>query len=236
LVNADYKLLKEYLGFDHILAALGPSIGGSKAYQFGVSYPGYVSGLIPIAGTPATNFLTKTVTKKLMAILELDSGWHGGNYETNPTWALETLQWHWISWLYTPQFFVTDLKTKEAYFKWQNMWQGIIRFYPQDARDVYYTIQAWAGHDVGDTPGFNGDVRAALQSIQAKVLIIGAKGDMFFTREESMFAKKAIPKATYVEIDNNWGHINCVGWEPGGAKIIDKAVSKFLSNLVAGVQ
>jgi homoserine O-acetyltransferase len=39
-VNADYKLVKEYLGIDHVVAAIGASIGGINAIQLAVSYPG----------------------------------------------------------------------------------------------------------------------------------------------------------------------------------------------------
>ena len=235
-VNVDYKLLKEYLGFDHIVAAIGASIGGNKAYQFGVSYPTYCSGLIPIAGSPVTNPLTRTIARNLMGILELDSGWYGGKYETNPIMAVQTMQWNWILWVFTPQYFAANLKTEEEYAQWKKFWSDIIRFYPQDARDMYYTLQAWADFTIGDTPGFNGEAKAALQSIQAPVLIFGAKVDMLFDRQESIFAENTIPKATYMEIDTPSGHAFCVGWDSTATKIMEREIMKFLSNLAAGVQ
>ena len=51
-VNADYKLVKEYLGIDHVVAIVGTSIGGMNALQFGVSYPDFASSIIPIATSP----------------------------------------------------------------------------------------------------------------------------------------------------------------------------------------
>ena len=101
---------------------------------------------------------------------------------------------------------------------------------------MYYTLRAWADCNVGNTPGFNGDAKAALQSIQAQVLIIGAKGDMVFRRNESIFAQSAIKKAKYIEIDSLWGHFFCLGLDPADRKIMDREISKFLSNLAAGVQ
>ena len=101
---------------------------------------------------------------------------------------------------------------------------------------MYYTIQSWADFNIGETPGFNGDAKAALQSIQAPVLIIGAKVDMLFDRQESIFAENAIPKATYMEIDTPSGHAFCVGWDPTATKIMEREITKFLSNLAAGGQ
>ena len=40
-VNADYKLVKEYLGIDHVVAVTGVSIGGINALQFAVSHPDF---------------------------------------------------------------------------------------------------------------------------------------------------------------------------------------------------
>lgn len=48
-VNADYKLVKEYLGIDHVVAVTGASIGGINALQFAVSYPDFASAIIPMA-------------------------------------------------------------------------------------------------------------------------------------------------------------------------------------------
>jgi homoserine O-acetyltransferase len=233
-VNLEYKLLKEYLGFDHILVAIGICVGGMKAYQLGVSYPDYCSGLIPIVGTPVTNPQTRTVLRNLMDIFEVGSGWYGGEYETNPLWAVHTVAWNSVTWCYTPGWFATNLNTEEQYRQWKAMWRDIIHFYPQDARDWYYALHAWEIFNIGDTPGFNGDAKAALKSTKAPVLIIGDKGDMLVNPAESIFAKNAIPKASYVEIDTPWGHLGCIGWDPKGTEIMSREISKFLSDLPRG--
>jgi homoserine O-acetyltransferase len=232
-VNAEYRLLKEYLGFDHILAAIGLSMGGMKAYQFGVSYPTYVSGLIPMGATPVAGPHLRTIKTNLNEIIELDSGWHGGEYETNPLWAVTTMLWNFRNWAYNPQWFTANLQTQEAYRQWDRMWDDINRSFPQDARDWYYTKKAEAEFSVGDTPGFNRDVKAALKSIQARVLIIGVKSDIMFHRDQLISAKQAIPNATHVELDSNMGHMSLFGWEPESAKIIDRQIEKFLSDLAA---
>ncbi len=87
----------------------------------------------------------------------------------------------------------------------------------------------WADFNIGDTPGFKGDAKAALQSLKAQVLLIGCKQDLLFNRDELIFAKNAIPKATHVEIDSPWGH--GIGFDPEARKIMEREIAKFLSKL-----
>jgi homoserine O-acetyltransferase len=227
-VNVEYKLLKEYLGFDHILAAAGISFGAMKAYQFAVSYPTYASGFIPMMGSPMTTPLIRLVLKNFMNIIEMDNGWYSGNYDTNPTMGLNMALNHFSLYSGTYRWYVTNVKTADDYQVWTKVytWWG-----PQDARDIYYQWQAWADFNVGDTRGFKGDAKAALQSIQDQVLIIGAKEDLWFNREELIFAKNAIPKATHVEIDSIRGHYSCCGGDREATKIIEREIAKFLAKL-----
>lgn len=231
-VHVEYKLLKEYLGFDRILAAIGASMGAMKAYQLAVSYPTFVQGIIPIAGGPATNPRTQWMMRNMMDIITLDHGWYSGNYETNPRPGVMTALMNFVPWLYGHQWFLTNLKTLEEYHREKKMWHDTWTYdWPQDARDVYYQIQAVVNFTIGDTPGFNRDARAALQSIKAQALIFGAKNDMLNLRDENTFAQQAIPKATLVEIDSPFGHLICCGFDPEATKIMDREIAQFLAKL-----
>jgi homoserine O-acetyltransferase len=231
-VNVEYRFLTEYLGFDRILAAIGASIGAMKAYQFAVSYPTFVSGIIPIVGSPVTNPQIRTMLKNWMDIIELDDGWYSGKYETNPTIGVTIALMNFVPWLYTYQWFAANLKTPEQYRQFEKFWHDIFTaFAPQDARDVYYQLQAWADFNIGNTPGFNGDAQAALQSIKAQVLLIGAKDDMLVRRDEVIFSKNTIPQATHVEIDSPLGHLICCDFDPEVTKIMDREIAKFLDGL-----
>ena len=85
-------------------------------------------------------------------------------------------------------------------------------------------------HDVGKSPGFDGDVTKALNSIKAEMLIIGAKEDIMFNRAESVAAKKAIPSATYLEIDSPAGHAHAY-YDPQAYAKIAQEMEKFLAEL-----
>jgi homoserine O-acetyltransferase/O-succinyltransferase len=231
-ISADYRLLREHLGVDHLLAATGGSMGAMKAFQFAISHPAYISGIIPIDGGPVTNPQVKAMIRNWMDVIALDPGWHGGNYEVNPTTGLVTALMNFVPWYYTPQWFELNAKTLDAYRAFRKRWHDTwtIRS-PKDARDIYYRWQAWADFNVGDTPSFKGDAAAALRSIKAKVLIIGSKDDQLVRREELIFAKNHIPNATFIELDSPLGHLAPFGFDSDLTKLVDREIARFLSKL-----
>jgi homoserine O-acetyltransferase len=228
-VNVEHKFLKEYLGLERVLAVCGNSIGAAKAYQFAVSYPTYARGIVPIVGNAVTSPQTKLLLQGLLDIIALDSGWHGGNYETNP--AMGVALAFRMSGLadFTYGWFAANLKTAEA----RRQFAQSVRNYwgEQDARDIYYQWRAFGDFSIGDTPGFGGDVNAALLSIKAKVLIVGSKRDQLIGRDDLVDHARIIPGARLVEVDSPAGHAACCGLDPEATKIIDREIAIFLSTL-----
>src|SRR6476469_10749751 len=109
-VNADAKLVKEYLGINHVVAAVGSSIGGINAFQLAVSYPDFVSAIIPIAASPQTNPQAKMVLRHIRDVIALDPGWYSGMYEANPVTGLKLALMELVTWLPAPQY-MDDLTT-----------------------------------------------------------------------------------------------------------------------------
>ena len=64
-----------------------------------------------------------------------------------------------------------NIDTPESYTTWRNQW-GSYYLDIHDARDLYYRMMAAGRGWVGDTPGFNGNLKAVLGSIKAKTLFI----------------------------------------------------------------
>ena len=231
-VAVDHKLITEYLGIDRIRAAIGASIGATNSYQLAVSYPDFVRGIIPIAGTSVTNPQTKGMIRSVMNTITLDSGWYGGNYEINPSLGLSTALIQIAPWFYTYRWFAENLSTPQAYRGFEVFMRDLWRLHaPQDARDVLYQLRGWADFNIGDTPGFDGDARAALNSIKARALVIAFTGDMMMRLDEAKFTRDAIPDAALVEIDSAFGHLASVGFDPAATATMDAAIAKFLAEL-----
>src|ERR1700716_3122332 len=56
MVQSQYRLMKEKLGIDHVVAVVGPSMGGLQVLQWGVSHPDYMDARVawgPLGRTPA---------------------------------------------------------------------------------------------------------------------------------------------------------------------------------------
>ena len=76
--------MKEKLGIDHVVAVVGPSMGGMQVLQWGVSHPDYMDALVamvPLAKTPAWTVAVLEASRK--AIM-LDPAWKDGNYDAPP--------------------------------------------------------------------------------------------------------------------------------------------------------
>ncbi len=74
------RLLLDELGIERLLAVIGGSLGGMQALQWGISHPGRVAGVIPVAtaaGMSAQGIAFNEVGRR--AILG-DPLWRGGDY------------------------------------------------------------------------------------------------------------------------------------------------------------
>jgi homoserine O-acetyltransferase len=87
MVTSQHKLMTEHLKIPHVLAVVGPSMGGMQALQWGVSHPDFMDSLValvPLAKTPAWSVVVMDASRK--AIM-LDPAWNGGNYTSPPSTA-----------------------------------------------------------------------------------------------------------------------------------------------------
>jgi len=226
-VNADYKLVKEYLGIDHVVAIVGNSIGGMNALQFGVSYPDFASSIIPIATSPRVNPQSRLMLRHLREVIALDPGWYSGMYDVNPITGSCTAFLGFVPWLTSTEWYL-----EEKVPDYQKFWYGICLNDAQDVRDIYYQLDGYGEFNIGDTPGFNGDTRAALGRIKAKTLLIAIKEDQIFRREEMQFASGAIPDARYLEISSSAGHAAGSGrWDAKVDETMNREIAKFLTTI-----
>jgi homoserine O-acetyltransferase len=226
-VNADFRFVKEYLGIDHVVAAVGLSCGGIRAFQLAVSHPDFAASVVVAQASPHTNPQTQLFLRHINDVLALDPGWYGGMYEINPVAGVAIADAEFSYWLYSPGWYQKNLATAEKLRDFEAL---SLRGAALDARNSYYTNNCWADFNLGDTPGFNGDTKAALGAIKAKTLLIAIKEDLLVRREEMLFAKNAIRDATYVEISSPFGHINGLGgFDPRADETYQREIRKFLS-------
>ncbi len=73
------KALLDSLGVKHLVAVAGPSYGGYQAFQWAVSYPDFMDGIVAVVTSPASTG-GAAATQRIIDQLATDPNWNGGHY------------------------------------------------------------------------------------------------------------------------------------------------------------
>ena len=230
MVESQFRLLKEKFGIEHLVAVVGPSMGGMQVLQWGVSHPDMMDSLVsmvPLAKTPAWTVAVLETTRK--AIM-LDPAWNGGNYTSVPEKGVRL--WRDILNLLaarTPDMYQAQFKNGMDILPWMTQQEdAVLKAF--DANDWIYQTWAYEKHDVGTTPGFNGDTEKALGSIKARTLILTGTKDLLNPEFEPQSAAKAIKDVRVITISPGTvtGHASAGGGFPADVEFLNRETGTFL--------
>ena len=233
MVQSQYRLMKEKLGIDHVVAVVGPSMGGMQVLQWGVSHPDYMDALVamvPLAKTPAWTVAVLEASRK--AIMN-DAAWKDGNYDAPPEKGIRL--WRDILSLLsarTPEMYSAQFKNGMDVLPWMESQEtALIKAF--DANDWIYQTWAYERHDVGTTPGFNGDTPKALASIKAKTLILTGTKDLLNPEFEPIEAGKNISGVKVMTISPGTvtGHAAAGGGIPADVDFLNRETKAFLDGV-----
>jgi len=236
MVESQHRLVKEKFGLDHVVAVIGPSMGGMQVLQWGVSHPAFMDALValvPLARTPAWSIAVMEASRK--AIMT-DAAWKDGNYEAPPEKGVRLFR-DIIALLAarTPDMYAAQFKNGLDVLPWMESQEtALLKAF--DANDWIYQSWAYDRHDVGTTPGFDGDTGRALASIKAKTLILTGTKDLLNPEFEPTESAKNIPNVTLKTISPGsvTGHASAGGFFPADVEFINREVSGFLDGVTEG--
>jgi len=236
MVESQYRLLKEKFGIDHVVAVIGPSMGGMQALQWGVSHPDTMDALVamvPLAKTPAWSVAVVEASRK--AIMN-DPAWKDGNYDAPPEKGIRL--WRDILNLLaarTPDMYSAQFKNGMDVLPWMEA-QETAAMKAFDANDWIYQTWAYERHDVGTTPGFGGDTAKALASIKAKTLILTGTKDLLNPEFEPQEAGKNIAGVKMMTISPGsvTGHASAGGFLPADVEFLNREAGAFLDAVTEG--
>ena len=80
IVTAQRRLLT-HLGVSHLRAVVGPSYGGFQAFQWGVTFPDFMDGIVPVVTSPLPPQSDRI--EGLMKWFGDDPNWNNGDYYEN---------------------------------------------------------------------------------------------------------------------------------------------------------
>jgi homoserine O-acetyltransferase len=223
IVIAQHQLLAR-LGVTHLVAVAGPSMGGRQAFQWAVTYPDFVDGVVPVASSPkglGKDDAVQALIQRLSTDPNWNNGWYyerGGIAPTLMAIRMETLRRYGIDAVLGDSH--PDPEEREERIRRQAAaWAQ--RF---DAHSLVVLRKASVRFDAQRDFG----------AIKSKVLYVLSRTDRLFP--PSMGARvmgrlqAAGVDATYVEIDSDFGHLasgrEAEQWAPALRSFLDRLMPR----------
>ncbi len=204
-----YRHLKDYLGIEKIKVGLGGSMGGQQLLEWAVEEPGLFEHIIPIATNAKHSPWGIAFNATQRFCIDTDPTWT----ERSPEAGLNGMKVaRAVALLSYRNYHTYDLAQQGAHdasvkplFKAETyqQYQGEKLAKRFNAFSYYFLSKSMDAHDVGRG---RGSAQQALQSIQAKTLVITIKSDILFPLAEQEFLARHIPGAQLAIIDSHYGH------------------------------
>ncbi|WOJ93833.1 alpha/beta fold hydrolase [Congregibacter variabilis] len=192
MVHAQYRLLTEHLGVNHLRLVTGTSMGGMLSWVWGYEYPQFMDALMPLASLPVEIAgRNRMLRKMIIDAVKNDPDYQNGFYKTQPAGLREAL-YPLIFMVSSPLHYQELAPTRVAAEAMLNAsldrYSGMM-----DANDLIYAFDA--SRDYNPAP--------RLSEIRAPLLAINSADDQVNPPElmllESHIAK--VPRGEAVTLD-----------------------------------
>jgi homoserine O-acetyltransferase/O-succinyltransferase len=85
MIEAQYRLLTDGLGINHLRLVMGTSMGGMQTWLWGERHAEFADALMPLASLPTQISGRNRVWRRVIIdSIRYDPDWHGGDYATQP--------------------------------------------------------------------------------------------------------------------------------------------------------
>ena len=199
IVTAQKRML-DGLGVKHLRAVVGPSYGGFQAFQWGVTFPDFMDGIVPVVTSPSTAGVDRTAG--LLKWFKPDPNWNGGDYyatggvkKTLTAQRVDTLTRYGMADSLAARF-PTKADADAELHRIASDWADVF-----DANSLFILGRALETFDV----------TGQLDRIKVPVLYVLSRTDALFPPSLAPGVmdglKKAGVDAAYFEIDSDHGHL-----------------------------
>ena len=97
MVEAQYLLLTQGLGVNHVRLVMGTSMGGMQTWLWGERHPDFLDALMPLASLPTQVSGRNRVWRRLVSdAIRNDPAWNGGNYTSQPPSLRTAMEMVWL--------------------------------------------------------------------------------------------------------------------------------------------
>jgi homoserine O-acetyltransferase len=227
-VEAAHRLLTNDLGIRHLRAIIGFSMGAEQAFQWAVSYPDFIDQIVAYCGTAKTYPHGVIRLESAISALSADAEFRDGNYTSKPMKGLKAWSDHWTAWTRSQEWFRRELfkpgaRTVDEFLARQvNYWAS------KDPNDLISQARTWQRHNIGDTPGYNGDHERALRAIKVRVLYMPGQTDLYFPVGDAEYESHFLRDVRFTPIPSIWGHLSGSGSNDADNAFLNDQIRGFL--------
>ncbi|HXT12781.1 MAG TPA: alpha/beta fold hydrolase [Candidatus Angelobacter sp.] len=223
MIEAQYRLLTDGLGVNHLRLVMGTSMGGMHSWLWGELHPDFMDALMPLASLPAQISGRNRVWRRIV----IDSirgapDWQNGDYQTQPYGlkiAAETM------------FFMgsnpaLQSRAMPTLAKADAVLNAYVASFSRthDANDVLYAFES--SHDYDPAPG--------LEKITAPLLAINSADDLINPPDQGILGReikrvkhgKAIVIPESSQTVGHGSHTKAVLWKKYLARLLRKTERK----------
>jgi len=164
MVRAQYRLLTDGLGVNHLRLVMGTSMGGMHTWVWGEEHPDFMDALMPLASLPVQIAGRNRMYRRMvMDSIKSDPEWNNGEYKTQPLRGLTSAVYVLMFMSSSPLQQQKQAPTREAADRlFDTQVRGSLG--PRDANDMLYQFDA--SRDYDPSPKLEG-IKAPLVAINS---------------------------------------------------------------------
>ena len=209
-VEAQRRLLHDLWGIERLHAVYGWSMGAQQAYHWAALHPASVERIVAVCGSSRTAVHNRVFLKGLMAVLEAAPEYLGdGRFSAQPAGAMRAFGRIYAGWALSQDFYRADLHRTALgapdldtflHTDWEE------RFGRRPAADLLAQLKTWDAGDISDDPRYDKHLEAALNAIEARVLLMPGATDLYFRVADNEAELPYLRHAELLPIPSIWGH------------------------------
>ncbi|NMN67670.1 homoserine O-acetyltransferase [Candidatus Pelagibacter ubique] len=230
-IYCQHKLITEKLKIKKIALVTGWSMAGCQSYQWAAQYPNMVKAILPFCASAKTSIHNHVFLEGVKAALIADTNWNKGNYKKQPVAGLRAFGRVYAGWAFSQDFYRDKLYKKLGFNSAEDLLDNWAKDHEKnwDANDLLSKLKTWQLNNISSGPLYKGNYIKALQSIKAKTILMPCNQDLYFRKEDNMFEKKFIKRASLKPIDSPYGH--CAA-NPGNDKNFQRKLDLNIAELL----
>jgi homoserine O-acetyltransferase/O-succinyltransferase len=225
------RLVSEVLGVERLALVVGWSMGGQQAYEWAAWFPERVPRAAVICGAARTTPHTHVFLEGMRAALTADAAWAEGDYREPPRRGLRALGRAWAGWALSQAFYREHGYRQLGFATLEDFlvryWEGM--YLARDANNLLSMMRTWQAADVGANDRHAGDYAAAMAAIDADVLVMPGRTDLYFPPEDSEAEVALLRRGELRVIPSIWGHYAGGGRFAEDVAFIDAALRELLA-------